>query len=114
MIKRKKYARAFVQPKGSFFLFGPRGTGKTTLIEGLGLGQHEISLLDEERYQDYLAQPGLFFEELVHLKDGSWVFIDEIQRLPGLLNEVHRLIEKKKIQIRHVGIKREKTEESGR
>jgi predicted AAA+ superfamily ATPase len=103
MFTQKKYPRIFSFPKSSFFLFGPRGTGKTTLIEDRLRAQLEISLLDEERYQTYLAQPGLFYEEISRLKAGDWVFIDEIQRLPGLLNEVHRLIEKKKIKFAMTG-----------
>lgn len=113
MSKQIKYRRHFLQPKGSFFLFGPRGTGKTTLIEDLGLGHHEFSLLDEERYQSYLAQPGLFYEEINRIKDGSWVFVDEIQRLPGLLNEVHRLIEKKKLKFAMSGSSARKLRKAG-
>ncbi len=113
MSREKKYRRLFVQPKSSFFLFGPRGTGKTTLMEDLGLAQHEVSLLDEERYQRYLAHPGLFYEELVRLDPGSWVFVDEIQRLPGLLNEVHRLIEKKKLKFALSGSSARKLKRAG-
>jgi len=100
------YARLFRVPKGSFFLFVPRGTGKTTLIESLELGGVEISLLYEARYQASLANPGLFYEEVSRCPNGSWVFVDEIQRLPGLLNEVHRLIGKKAPQICDDRIKR--------
>ncbi|MYD31198.1 MAG: AAA family ATPase, partial [Nitrospira sp. SB0661_bin_20] len=89
------YTRLFECPKSSFFLLGPRGTGKTTLVRTLRLANHEVSLLDEETFQRYLVRPGTFYEELSSLKAGQWAFIDEIQRLPNLLNEIHRLIEDK-------------------
>jgi predicted AAA+ superfamily ATPase len=113
MDRETLYPRIFQQPKNSFFLFGPRGTGKTTLIESLGLAENEITLLDEERYQAYLARPGLFFEELSRIPTGKWVFIDEIQRLPALLNEVHRLIEKKRLKFAMSGSSARKLRRAG-
>ena len=107
------YQRLFLCPKSSFFLFGPRGTGKTTLIRQLGLASKEVSLLDEENYQSYLARPGLFYEELVSLNPGQWVFVDEIQRLPNLLNEVHRLIEDRKLRFILTGSSARKLRRSG-
>ena len=79
----------------SFFLFGPRGTGKTTWVRHEFPNAHVINLLDEFLYQSYLADVSRFAGELRALPDGSWVFVDEIQRLPNLLNEVHRFIEEK-------------------
>ena len=84
-------------PKQSFFLFGPRGTGKTTLIrERLSkLNFYSIDLLDEEIYDRYLRQPKSLEHELEALSPKpDIVFIDEIQRLPKLLNLVHRMMEK--------------------
>jgi len=81
----------------SFFLFGPRGTGKTTLLhERLASSRiHAIDLLDEEIYDRYLRRAGLLESELTALKTKSaFVLIDEIQRLPKLLNTVHHMIEK--------------------
>ena len=55
---------------------------------------YRIDLLDEALYQSYLANVGRFAGELQAVTpSGDWVFVDEIQRLPGLLNEVHRFIE---------------------
>ena len=113
MQNKKLYPRFFQCPKSSFFLLGPRGVGKTTLVRGLGLASHEISLLDEERYQNYLRRPGLFYEELSLLKQNEWVFIDEIQRLPHLLNEVHRLIEDKKLRFILTGSSARKLRKEG-
>jgi predicted AAA+ superfamily ATPase len=87
--------------KESFFLFGSRGTGKTTLLKSsLMSGKPEehrsylIDLLNEETYDRYLRQPQLLEAELLALRPRpSIVVIDEIQRLPRLLNTVHRMIE---------------------
>ena len=107
------YPRLFSFPASSFFLLGPRGTGKTTLIRQWGSFAREISLLDEEKYQRYLARPGLFYEELVLAKPGDWIFVDEIQRLPNLLNEVHRLIEDKKLRFILTGSSARKLRRAG-
>ncbi len=113
MTTYKKYPRQFRVPKSSFFLFGPRGTGKTTLIQDLGLNATEISLLDEAKFQTYLAAPTLFYEELVNLKAGTWVLVDEIQRLPNLLNEVHRLIESRRLKFALTGSSARKLRRTG-
>lgn len=78
--------------KKSFFLFGPRGTGKTTLIRHTLSEATVIDLLDTRVYRDYLKNPSLISEQ--ELK--PIVVIDEVQKLPELLNEVHRLIESEK------------------
>ena len=84
--------------KESFFLFGARGTGKTTLLQTL-LSKSEvlfIDLLDEEIFDRYLRHPKQLEIELEALNPRPQVIVlDEIQRLPKLLNTVHRLIEKK-------------------
>jgi len=92
-IKRKLPA-----PRQSFFLFGPRGTGKTTWVNHEFKNAHQVNLLNESLYQSYLADISQFGSELRSLKPGSLVFVDEIQRLPNLLNEVHRFMEEKKLQ----------------
>ena len=52
-----------------------------------------MDLLDERLYQRLLADPGAFADRIRTLPEGSWVVIDEVQRLPGLLNTVHRAME---------------------
>jgi predicted AAA+ superfamily ATPase len=91
------YRRLFPPPGQSFFLLGARGTGKTTLLRATWPEATRIDLLDEARYQGYLANVGLFYEELSVLPRGARVIVDEIQRLPQLLNEVHRLIEERRL-----------------
>jgi predicted AAA+ superfamily ATPase len=84
-------------PEQSFFLLGPRGTGKTTWLRATFSDAHVIDLLSEETYQRLLANPSQFADELRAVPNGSWVIVDEIQRLPGLLNEVHRFIEERRL-----------------
>jgi uncharacterized protein len=84
-------------PEQSFFLLGPRGTGKSTWLGATFSDAHVIDLLSEETYQRLLANPGQFADELRAVSNGSWVIVDEIQRLPGLLNEVHRFMEERRL-----------------
>jgi len=77
--------------KKSHFLFGPRQTGKTSLIHHTLKGVKIYDLLDTSVYLALSQNPGRIGQELTP-KDRI-VVIDEIQRLPELLNEVHRLIE---------------------
>ncbi|MBI2426284.1 MAG: ATP-binding protein [Candidatus Kerfeldbacteria bacterium] len=82
--------------KHSFFLFGPRQTGKSTLLKTLFSEQQTMyyDLLKSEEYLRLSAHPQLFREEvLARPASKSRVIIDEIQRVPLLLNEVHWLME---------------------
>lgn len=79
--------------KRSHFLFGPRATGKSTLIEQSLPSAKVYDLLDSDTFQRLLRAPGLIAEET---DAKTLVVIDEIQKLPSLLNEVHRLIAKRK------------------
>lgn len=90
--------RILTTPKQSFFLMGPRGSGKSTWLRSTFPDAHVIDLLSEEKFQRLLAHPGLFADEVRAIKTGTWVIVDEIQRLPGLLNEVHRLMEEKRLR----------------
>ena len=74
---------------------GPRGVGKSTWLRSEFPEAHVVDLLAEDTYQRLLANPGLFAAELRAVPDGRWVVLDEMQRLPGLLNEVHRFIEER-------------------
>lgn len=81
----------------SFFLFGPRATGKSTLIrQQLARDATVIDLLDSRNYLKLAGRPHEL-EAICAAGKGRIVVIDEIQRLPELLNEVHRLIEGKGI-----------------
>lgn len=76
----------------SIFLFGPRSTGKTTLIETQFKNAKMYDLLDDKTFQRLVRQPSLLEEE--NLNKNKLVIIDEIQKLPKLLDEIHRLIKK--------------------
>ncbi len=82
----------------SCFLFGPRQTGKSTLVRSrLGARSWSVDLLESDRYLRYARSPELFrreAEEQILRKRVTTIFIDEVQRLPELLNEVHLLIER--------------------
>ncbi len=79
----------------SFFLFGPRLTGKTTLINSAFQKKvYNINLLLSDQFLKYSKDPSLFRKEVHEKKDAiTHVFIDEIQRVPELLNEVQYLID---------------------
>ncbi len=88
------YSRLIVPPKDkSFFLFGPRGTGKTTWVRSKFARGVYLDLLEAEIFNDLMANPQRLGNFIPKNFD-DWVIIDEVQRIPELLNEVHRLIEK--------------------
>jgi len=90
------YSRLIEPPKNkSFFLFGPRGTGKTTWVKSKFTKALYLDLLEAELFNDLLANPQRL-ENLIPKNFNDWVIIDEVQRVPELLNEIHRLIEKSK------------------
>ncbi|MCE2475564.1 MAG: ATP-binding protein [Alphaproteobacteria bacterium] len=98
-----KYPRLTRLPRQSFFLLGVRGVGKSTWARVQFPGATRVDLLDEARYQDYLADPSVFAADLQAAPPGSWVVVDEIQRLPNLLNEVHRHIEDRHLNFALLG-----------
>jgi predicted AAA+ superfamily ATPase len=106
-------SRIYRLPQDSFFLFGLRGVGKSTWIREQLPDAHRFDLLDEGLYQDLLADPAPFAGELRRLDPGSWVVVDEIQRLPGLLNEVHRFIEERGLRFALLGSSARKLRAAG-
>ena len=90
------YSRFIGPPKAkSFFLFGPRGTGKTTWVKSTFPKAAYIDLLEAELFNDLTANPQRL-SNFIPLDFKDWVIIDEVQWIPELLHEVHRLIETKK------------------
>jgi len=100
----------------SFFLFGARGTGKTFL-----LGEHykassafHIDLLDPDANQTYSLRPRTLVEQLAALgKETEWIIIDEIQKIPKLLNVVHKQIESSRFKFALSGSSARKLKHGG-
>jgi len=93
----KYITRVFKDPEKSYFLFGPRGTGKSTMTEK----NHPDALLIDLRQADIryqlTAKPDHLTELVMAQPDGKTIVIDEIQKIPELLPIVHMLIEKKRM-----------------
>jgi len=81
-------------PEKSFFLFGPRGTGKSTWL------RHElpdavfVDLLKPETYRELQARPEHLREIALGSTPKGTVVVDEVQRVPELLNVVHEVLER--------------------
>lgn len=97
--------------KKSHFLLGPRQTGKTSLIRHTLGSARVYDLLDSATYLTLSQTPGRIAEEATTI--GQLVVIDEIQRLPNLLNEVHRLIEERGLRFLLTGSSARKLRTSG-
>jgi predicted AAA+ superfamily ATPase len=83
----------------SVFLLGPRQTGKSTFLKAIYPKALYVNLLRDKEYQSYMKDPGRLEETVAYFLENSQnrvVIIDEIQRIPQLLDEVHHLIEKHK------------------
>jgi predicted AAA+ superfamily ATPase len=82
----------------TFFLWGPRQTGKTTLLRQTYPDAFWIDLLKAEEYRRYLQNPERLREELTTRPAVRQVVIDEVQKVPQILDEVHWLIENRRVQ----------------
>jgi predicted AAA+ superfamily ATPase len=105
--------RIIKAPEQSFFLLGPRGSGKSTWLRASFPDAYVIDLLSEETYQRLLADPGQFAAELRAVPAGRRVIVDEVQRLPNLLNEVHRFMEEKRLKFVLCGSSARKLKRAG-
>lgn len=85
--------RLFQIPKQSFFLFGPRGTGKSTWLRQAYPDAVYVDLLDQEAFRAYLARPERLGEVVEGNPKARTVIVDEVQKVPAVLDEVHRLME---------------------
>lgn len=98
----------------SFFLFGPRSTGKTTLLRTQFPGIPIINLLTSSAFLPLAANPaGLADIVKEQLRIGDIIIIDEIQKLPVLLDEVHNLIESNNVCFILTGSSARKLKSSG-
>ena len=87
------------EPKKSFFLWGPRQTGKSSLLKSRYSKSLYIDFLNTNIYLKYLEAPNLLREELIQklekseLDKSQPIILDEVQKVPLILDEVHWLIE---------------------
>lgn len=84
--------RRFTLPERSFFLLGPRGTGKTTWLRHLLGDALWFDLLRTSTFLELSQRPDLFRQQVEARPRGRWVVVDEVQRMPALLNEVQALM----------------------
>ena len=97
------YTRLARVPEQSFFLLGMRGVGKSTWARQVLPDAQRLDLLDEALFTDLLADPSLFRHLLSGASPGEWVVVDEVQRIPSLLNGVHRMIEERGVRFALLG-----------
>lgn len=83
--------RRLQPPDGTFLLLGPRAAGKSTWLRQAFPQAERIDLLHAPTYRRLLTEPEAITGRWSALPDGAWVVIDEVQKLPSLLDEVHRL-----------------------
>ena len=114
------FKRLFNKPKSlSFFLFGARGTGKSTLLRDLFSPEEVIwfDLLDRDLESRLQRRPESLLEEIAGAARGSskktWVVIDEVQKIPALLDTVHQEIERKRFRFALTGSSARKLKRGG-
>lgn len=89
------FTRTLEPPRSAFFLFGPRGTGKSSWIRAHLAGAQVFNLLTPDNAVRYEREPALFRAEVLARPKSDWFVLDEVQRVPRLLDEVHYLMEEK-------------------
>ncbi len=106
--------RFFSEQRQSFFLFGPRGTGKSTLVRACYEDALWIDLLNPETLRSFSARPERLFDVVGGNPDKKIVVIDEVQKIPSLLSVVHALLEAdKKVQYIMTGSSSRKLKQAG-
>ena len=102
-IKIKRALKLPKNPTQSFFLWGPRKTGKSTLLRNIYQGARFVDFLETDTYIKYLNEPWQLRKEIEYELEKSNlnkklpIIIDEVQRVPLILDEVHLMIEKYKL-----------------
>lgn len=87
-----KFTENPITKSAAVFLWGPRKTGKTTLLKQQFGGDYWIDLLDTKKQAEFKLSPGLLREVVLSEKPKK-VIVDEIQKVPALLDEIHWLLE---------------------
>src|SRR5579862_7969099 len=88
------YDRLAIEPAGSYFLLGPRGTGKSTLLARRHPDALRLDLLDPALGRELAAKPERLAELAAAHPRNRTIVLDEVQQVPELLNTVHSLIER--------------------
>jgi predicted AAA+ superfamily ATPase len=91
----EKVIRIFKPVQKSFFLLGPRGTGKSTLIKDSFPDAVYVDLLLPDVFRTYMAHPERLRELVMANRDKKVIVIDEVQKIPQILEVVHSLMEEK-------------------
>ncbi len=90
---RAVFPRVLPAPKDSALLLGPRATGKSTWLREVLPDALTYDLLDTTLALRFAREPGLLAQELAAVDPRRWIVIDEVQKVPALLDEVHRAME---------------------
>lgn len=107
------FSRIYQIPSRSFFLFGPRGVGKSTWIRARGGFDFAIDLLHNQTFLELQRNPSLLAAKVATFPDAATIFINEIQKLPELLDEVHRLMESRRLNFILTGSSARKLKRAG-
>jgi uncharacterized protein len=110
------FQRKLDLPKNnSFFLFGARGTGKSTLLKNTSFLKSSlyIDLLSQDSEEKYALNKDLLIEQAQALNEGDWITIDEVQKIPKLLDIVHKVIEENHIRFALSGSSARKLKRGG-
>lgn len=90
--------RYFKEPEQSYFLFGPRGTGKSTYLKHRYPDAIWIDLLKPDVFRSYASRPERIIEIAKANPDKRIIIVDEVQKVPDILSAIHSLIEEKSKQ----------------
>lgn len=100
------------ESRHSVFIFGPRGTGKTSWLKQNFGDALYFDLLNDDVYTELSARPTRLNDKIPDGYQG-WVIVDEVQKIPAILNEVHRLIEGRNLRFILTGSSARKLKSQG-
>jgi len=93
--KSKQISRNFtpLTKASSYFLFGPRGTGKSTFLREQYQNAKVVDLLDDKTYVSLNNDPARLEPIIQSMHKGEVLIIDEVQKSPALLSKIHQIME---------------------